>query len=289
MEEDINAFTVLPMSQRFSLKAGEKVEGDITVVNPVDAKEDFAYKAAVAPYGVIENDHADYTIDLAGTSTYTEIAKWIKIENPTGKVKPNESKKIHFTITVPKNAPAGGQYAAIEITSDQKKEGNEGVNIQNVFEMASIIYGTVDGETKHEGEILENNIPGFIVSPPATIGALISNRGNVHEDASFVITVSDFFTGNVILPTEEDEGKYSEIVMPETTRYIEREINNLPALGVVKVTQTIYYNGNVSTAESNILICPIWFMILVFITLGAIIAAVVHLIKKHHHKNPAIA
>ncbi|MBR3236490.1 DUF916 domain-containing protein [Candidatus Saccharibacteria bacterium] len=284
-EKTDNMFTVLPMSQRIKLKAGETAEGEITVVNPADATEDFTYKAAVAPYGVIENDHADYTIDLAGETTRTQISKWIKIDEPTGKIKPNESKKIHFTIKVPKNAPAGGQYAAISISSNQDSKSSEGINVKNVFEMASIIYATVDGETKHEGEILENNIPSFIMSPPATLGAMISNGGNVHEDATFVITVSDFFTGHVILPTEEETGQYSEIIMPETTRYIEREVDNLPALGVIKVSQTIYYQGKTSTSEGNIIICPIWFLILVLITLGAIIATVIHLIRKHHHKK----
>ena len=284
MEEDENMFTVLPMSQRFSLQAGKTYEGDITVVNPADAKTDFAYKATVAPYSVTENDHDDYTISLANESSYTAISKWIKIDEPTGKIKPNESKKVHFTITVPENAPAGGQYAAISIASDQSSDNSEGVNVKNVFEMASIIYATVDGETVHDGEILENNVPGFIVNPPAKVTAMISNKGNVHEDATFVITVSDFFTGNVILPTEEDDGNYSEIVMPETTRYIEREVSNLPALGIVKVNQTIYYNGKSSTVEKDILICPIWFMALVLLTIAAIVTTIVFLVKKHRKK-----
>ena len=284
MESTNNMFTVLPMSQRISLQAGQTYKGEITIVNPADATEDFVYKATVAPYGVIENDHADYTIDLAGESSYTAISKWIKIDEPTGSIKPNESKEVHFTITVPENAPAGGQYAAIAIASDQAETGGEGVTVQNVFEMASIIYGTVNGETVHEGEILENNVPGFIVNPPANLSAMISNKGNVHEDATFVITVSDFFTGNVILPTEEDDGTYSEIVMPETTRYIEREVNNLPALGVVKVSQTIYYQGEASTVEKEIIICPIWFMALVALTIGAIVATIVQLVKKHQKK-----
>lgn len=283
MEED-NMFTVLPMSQRISLQPGKTYEGDITVVNPADAKNDFSYKAAVAPYSVTENDHDDYTIDLIKDSSYTTLSKWIKIDEPKGKIKPNESKKVHFTITVPENAPAGGQYAAITISSDEASENSEGVNVKNVFEMASIIYASVSGETVREGEILENNVPGFILNPPAKVSAMISNKGNIHEDADITITVSDFFTGNVILPTEEDDGNYSEIVMPETTRYIEREVNNLPALGIVKVNQTIYYNGKSSTVEKDILICPIWFMALVVLTIAAIVATIVHLVKKHRKK-----
>ena len=114
---------------------------------------------------------------------------------------------------------------------------------------------------------------------------MLTNKGNVHETAIFTITVSDVFTGRVILPTEENTGRYSEVIMPETTRYAEREVSDLPALGVVKVTQTIDYNGQTSTTEKQIIICPVWFMALVLLTLASIIAAVVIIVKKRHRKG----
>lgn len=289
MEENTsNMFTLLPMNQRFSLKPGETYEGSITVVNPADATSNFAYKAEVTPYSVIAKEHSDYDMSLAEETNYTYLAKWIKIEEPTGEVKPNESKKVKFTITVPEDAPGGGQYATIAVSSNQSNTSSKGVNVQNVFEMASIIYGTVDGETIHKGEILENNVPDFAVSTPIKLSALISNDGNVHEDATFSISVSDYFSGRVILPTEEDEGIYGEVVMPETTRFIEREVDNLPALGAIKVNQTIYYQGVSSSIEKVILICPIWFLVLVILTIAAIIATIVHLVKKHRKKAVAI-
>lgn len=274
-----NTFTVLPMSQRFdNLAPGETVEGSITIVNPADATEDFSYKATIMPYGVVGND---YSADLTTDTSYTAISKWIKIDEPTGKVAPNESKKINFTITVPKDAPAGGQYAAIAVSSNNDDSSNNGVTVQNVFELASIIYARVAGETRHEGKVLENNIPGFVVSPPITVSALLNNHGNVHENATFIITVSDFFTGQVILPTEDNPGEYSEIIMPDTERYIEREIDNLPALGVVKVSQSIYYRGDLSQIEKEVIICPIWFMALVIMTIVTLIITVIQIIKKH--------
>ena len=280
---DINAFTVLPMSQRFSLSAGKTEKGTIKIVNPADATEDFSYKIGVSPYGV---SGEDYEADLVTDSNHTMIAKWIKISEPTGKIKPNETKEIEFTIEVPADAPAGGQYAAITVSSNNEAKQSSGVAVQNVFEMASIVYATVAGETKHEGEVLENNIPGFVANPPVTLSALIENKGNVHTDATFVITVSDFFSGRVILPTEEDKGEYSEIIMPDTTRRVEREVSNLPSLGAVKISQTIYYNGVANTKENVVIICPIWFLILVIATIAAIIATIVRIIVKHKkHKR----
>ena len=283
--ENTNAFTVTPMNQEISLAPGEIYEGSITVINPSYAKEDFSYKVEVTPYGV---SGEEYTADLLSESDRTAISKWITIAEPTGEIKPNESKKINYTITVPENVPAGGQYATIAVSSNKDATDSNGVSVQNVFEIASIIYAKVAGETVHDGEIKENNVPSFVLSKPVIISALMTNNGNVHETATFTITVSDFFTGNVILPSEENTGIYSEIVMPETTRYTEREVSNLPDLGVVKVTQTINYNGQTSTVEKNIIICPIWFLVLICLTLAAIITTIVVLIRKHHHKKVVV-
>ena len=277
-----NTFTLLPMSQRFTLTPGKTTEGSIKIVNPADATENFPYKVSVTPYGVIGED---YTADLEHDSARTAISKWIKIEEPTGEVKPNEAKEVKFTIEVPENAPIGGQYATIAVSSNASANTNNGVAVQNVLEMASVIYGMVNGPIEHKGEILENNVPGFVASTPITLSGLIKNDGNVHEDATFSIKVSDFFSGRVILPTEDDDGDYSELIMPETTRLVKRNINNLPSLGVVKVSQTIYYMGKPSPIEKIVIICPIWFLALLAITFASIIFTIVHTVRKHKKKR----
>lgn len=285
MEETSNIFTVLPMSQRIFLTPGQEYEGSITVVNPVDATEDFKYKVSVYPYGVSGDN---YDADLITDTDRTVITKWIEIAEPTGVIKPNESKEIHFTIKVPENAPGGGQYATIAVSSDTEATAQDGVAVQNVFEIASIIYADVAGETIHEGDILENIVPGFALTTPVKITALLNNSGNVHETATFTVTATNMFNGQSILPTEGNDGRYTEMIMPDTERYVEREISNLPTIGIVKVTQTINYNGQISTAEQQMIICPIWFLTLVVAALGALIATVVLLIKKHRRRRSIV-
>ena len=68
--------------------------------------------------------------------------------------------------------------------------------------------------------------------------------------------------------------------MPGTTRSVKREVSNLPMVGVVRVNQTIYYNGEVSVVEKDVWICPIWFMVLAGLALVAIVLAVVFGVKK---------
>ena len=282
MEE--NTFTITPMSQNISLDPGTTYTGYITIINPTDSTTDFSYKASVTPFGV---NGESYDIDLLTEYNRSMISKWITIPEPTGKLKPGESTKLEFQINVPENAPSGGQYATIAVSSDNAVTGsNEGLAVQNVLEMASVVYATVAGETVHDGEILENNIPSFSVSPPVTLSAMIKNDGNVHDYAYYSITVTDFFTGQVILPNEEADGQYADIIMPETTYLSQREVSNLPMVGIVKVKQTVRFNGKASTEEGNIIICPIWFMLLIILTIAALITSIVLIIKKHR-KNKA--
>ncbi|MBR3132452.1 DUF916 domain-containing protein [Candidatus Saccharibacteria bacterium] len=277
-----NTFTVTPMNQTISLTPGEKYEGSITVINPSDSTEDFNYKVTTAPYGV---SGSDYEADLVTETSRTQLKEWITIDEPTGTIAPNSKKKITFTISVPEDASGGGQYAAILVGSNNEDETSNGVAIQNVFEMASLVYATVSGDAVHDGEIVNNEVPGFVAVPPVTLSAMIKNSGNVHERATFVIKVTNFFTGEVILPTDENEGVYTEVIMPETERTITRDVGNLPVLGVVRVNQTIYYNGVMSEEEKEVIICPIWFILLVLITLVAIITTIVRIILKHKRRK----
>ncbi len=278
-----NTFTIMPMSQQVSLTPGETYTGTLTIVNPVDATEDFHYKIEISPYGVVGED---YQADLRSVTGRNEITKWIEIEEPTGTVKPNESKKVTFKINTPKNAAAGGQYAALTVSSDSNTASSNGVSVNNVFEMASLIYGTVGGDITRGGEILENNVPGFIAVPPLETSVKLENTGNIHEVATVVLKVTNFFTGDVIFPTGEETGEFSEIVMPETTYLATRNVSNLPALGVVKVSQTVYYRGqDASVTEREVIICPIWFMLLVIACIAAIVAFIVSRVRKHRKKR----
>ena len=281
-----NAFTILPMSQNFSLNPGETTTGSITIVNPVNSTNDFSYSISVSPYNVIGED---YQADITTVSAYSKIAEWITISEPTGSIAPNEAREVEFTITIPEDARPGGQYAAIMVSSDQSKQDSEGVSINNVFALASIVYADIAGEVTHEGSIIENNVPEFSVTTPVSVSALLDNRGNVHETAIFALNVRNAVTGEQIFPTDEDQNNhFSEIVMPETTRLINRNIDNLPVLGIVKVEQTIYYNNEVSTVTKDIIICPIWFFCLVLLVIASIIGFIVFSARHHRRKKSKI-
>ena len=280
-----NAFTILPMSQNFTLEPGGTYTGSITIVNPVNSANDFSYSVSVSPYSVIGED---YQADIINTSTFSQIVDWITIAEPTGTIAPNEAREVGFTIKVPENAYAGGQYATILVSQDASRQESEGVSINNVFALASIIYANVSGEVVHESKIIENNVPEFSTSTPISVSALLSNGGNIHETAIVSLSATNNITGEKIFPTEENQNnRFSEIVMPETTRFFSRQIDNLPMVGIVKIEQTIYYGNEKSTTIKDVIICPVWFMLLMSLVLFGVISGIVALFK-HRRKKKTI-
>lgn len=277
-----NEFSVTPMNQMIELVPGETYIFSITVSNPVNSAENFDYRVYAAPYSVVTEE---YDADVAKKTDHTRMVDWITITEPTGTIVPNETKDIEFTITVPENAPGGGQYAAIIVGADDKDEVNGSTAVTNVLEIASILYAKVDGEIVHDGEVVENNVPGFVTDPKINVSSLIANEGNMHEIASIAITAKNVFTGETIASAELENGAYAELILPDSQRFINKEINELPMIGIINVQQKIYYNGETSTVEKNVLVCPIWFLILVALTLMAIIWKMVKTIRKHKKKK----
>lgn len=273
-----NSFVVTPMSQDFNLEPGQTYTGTITVANPGRSKDDFAYKISVAPYSVLGEK---YDADLATMSNHSMIVDWIKVEKPSGILKPNENAEINFTITVPETAPAGGQYASLLITEDVNSAANQNIKVNSIFEIASLVYANVAGEIVREGEILENNIPGFVLSTPINIEALITNTGNVHQTATIALEAKNLITGEIILPTDGNTRRYVETIMPDTTRQTSYDLVDLPVVGIVRVSQTIYYNGTSSVEMKDILICPVWFIVASFIVVCGIVFGVIFGLKKY--------
>ena len=274
-------FLITPMNQKVYLNRGEEYRGSIRVVNPAEATRDFHYRVDVAPYGVVGEG---YDADLTSESQWTQIVDWITVENNEGVLAPNEVRDVEFVIKVPEDAIVGAQTAALVVRQEDNEKAIDGVKVENVFEMASIIYGQVLGIEKHDAAILAMDVPGFSTTPDVAVTASFDNHGNVFEEAKTKIVVKNALSGEVILPTSEASGEYTEIVMPDTTRKVTRKIDDLPMLGVVHVEYQVKYNGEEMMMERDLVICPIWFMVMMAAVVGMIITTIVMLIKKYHKK-----
>lgn len=271
--------TISPPRQKMILMPGEVYEGSINIANSANATTDLKYSVIIGSFNLREDEegNTDYNYtDVDTITSYNQIMDWITLEKTSGTVEPNGMDTLSYTITVPEDAPAGGQYASIVFQDDTgKDEENSGnVMIENVVQFASHIIAEVAGETRDEGAIIENNIPAFILSNKLSAMATVRNNGNVHTDATFVLQVWPLFSDEEICTNEEEPTE--SLIMPETERLHVEECN-LPSIGIFRAKQTVKIFGETSVVEKTVFICPLW---LLFIIIFAIIMFIMWLVVR---------
>lgn len=277
-EDVITSLTVTPQHQSIMLTPGETYHGSIKVSSQSASTRATGYEVSVGPFSDAkgENSLDDYgEINYIDKSSYNMIVDWIEIENPTGSVEPNESVTVPFTIKVPKDVPAGGQYASIIVKdSTPPVQQDDGVAVNSVMQILSILYTEVAGETRDEGEIITNSMPSFLLNGPLTMESMVHNKGNVHTLAEYTMQVWPLFSSEEICTNEEKPD--TSLVMPETERY-HTQTCDLPSVGIFRAKQVVKIFGENSVVERMIIICPLW---LLFLIVFALIAFVIWMIMK---------
>ena len=276
--------TISPPSQRIVLTPGEDFNGSVTVSSSSTAKNGLKYSVTVGAFslGTDEDGNVDYNdVDVDTVTGYNQIMEWIELKKEQGEVEIGGTDTIPFTIHVPENAPAGGQYATIIVQNDTGLDntGGKGVSIESKVRFASNIFAEVTGDTEAKGSIIENNIPSFILSNQLSATSVVKNDGNVHTDADYILQVWPLF-GDEELYTNEEKPD-TNLVMPGAERYHSKTVTT-PSIGVFRVKQTIKVFGETSVVEKTVIVCPLW---LLFIILFVIIGLIIWVFMKYKKKS----
>lgn len=285
-EGNSSTLMVSPPNQEIILIPGETYDGSIKVSNSNEAENDLVYSVSVGTFGQKKSDDSedDYgTVDMETVTSYNQMMDWIKLGKENGVVAPNESDVVPFSIVVPADAPAGGQYATINIQDDTKRgDTNGNVTIESKARIASIIYAEVAGETRDEGVILENDIPSLLLNNTLEAGSMVRNNGNVHTDAEYILQVWPLFSDEEVCTNEEEPE--TSLVLPETEKY-HTETCQLPSVGIFRAKQTVKIFGEESTVEKMVIVCPIWLLFIIFFVVAGLVIWIVMRVKARGKKS----
>ena len=283
-EEGYYGVSMSPLNQKIILNAGEKYTGSFTITNPKNNIADYKYKVSVEPFYVDD----DYRIYYETTENYNQIVNWTTTDIKSGNLALGDSQKISFTIDVPKDAPAGGQYVAIKVSSvldaDTKVDsGNSvGLNVDQSVGMAQIIYAEIAGTTKRSGEIISTNMPGFLFSGEITGESTIKNTGNTHGTAKYTLQVYPLFSGEEIYTNEEDPD--TKTILPDRVLTNKTAWKETPGVGIFNVVYTVEFEGMTTQVTKLVVKCPLWLLLVIIIVIVAIVIALVvriRVVKKY--------
>ena len=265
---------VSPSKLDLELAPGKVEEKTFQVQNT--GNKTFKFKIEVTPYTV--KDEA-YDPDYNEESAYTDLAKWVSFSQTEGELESNGSQKIIVTIDVPKDVPAGGQYAAIMVSMEESDsaDNNNGAMIGTTQRIGLIMYSTVEGNTRKEGKVIENKVPSFRFQPPIVATSTVENTGNVHATATYTLQVFPFFGGEEVYSNEDNPE--TRTILPETKRYNEVAWEGAPALGIFKVKKTVNFLAKDDVTGKVVLLCPIWFLFIILLLIFVVVFWIVSRVR----------
>ncbi|MBQ3467998.1 hypothetical protein IJH19_00420 [Candidatus Saccharibacteria bacterium] len=282
--EDVSAtkvhLRVSPVSLEHDLDPGESTTGSFNVFN--DGDNTLYYHAAASPYYLSSTDKGGLDVSYNKESTYTQIANWITFTSPDGEIAPGGKAEIKYKITVPKDAPGGGQYAALLVATRDTKEdaAKKDTSVSEVANVGPVVYAKISGDIITKGEITSNEINGFLFAPPITASSKVKNSGNVHADATYIMRVYPLFSNETIYNNEEHPGIAT--LLPDSTRYFTASWSadeGAPSIGIYRVQSEVKISDTVSKVEKLVIICPMWVLILIIIFILAVIFWIVSRVK----------
>lgn len=263
---------VSPSTLSLDLTPGKTTTTEFKVQNT--GTKPFEFKVEVAPYSVIDEA---YNANYENTTNYTDLAKWVTFSQTSGEVQPNGSVEITATIDVPKDVPAGGQYASVLVSMVDDDVNGDGMAIAMTKRIGIVMYSTVEGVTRKEGKIVENKVASFRFSPPISATSLIENTGNVHATATYILQVFPLFSSEEVYSNED--APETRTILPETKRYNEVSWPDAPHLGIFKVKQTVKFLGEEKVTEKVVFLCPIWFLVIILLLIFVIVFWVVSRVR----------
>lgn len=302
-------FTISPMNQSISLIPGESYSGSFKI-NNLSSSSPFEYRLEVTPFWAsnfcgeslssskIDNN---YCIIYESRAGYNLIANWIKFSELIGKLQPNETKTINFTIDVPETAPVGGQYVAVKVIEQTNANNFAAVQIGH------LIYAELNSEqaqAKRSVLLKETVLPTF-VNTSFWLKSANSTKtsAGAATSAGFVASANLQNTGNTMgtiqatfeaYPLFSNELKFSNFdavpaykILPETSRLVSVSWANSPRFGLYKVLYKIYLNAElVETIDRFVLFLPLDLLGLILLLL--VVFIIVLIILKKGRKRASI-
>jgi len=206
------AVTVGPVKLEINADPGDVVTGELFLMNEEKKGTKIFYP-----------DFQKF-IEEGGSKKFiaekSDLATWFEIDYPVT-LNSLEGKNIPFTLRVPKDASPGGHFAVIWWSASSPEAGQVSI----VTRAGILVYLTISGEIKEQGQILEfttQNKKKFFGNPPINFAINFENTGNVHLKPKGEIQIKNIFGGTKAII---DVNKKDMSILPQSRKTLNEEWN----------------------------------------------------------------
>ncbi len=178
--------SVSPTQFKMSADPGQTWSSSIRVIN--GNQTDLPVYVSVALFTADgETGQPRFVTPQSDTST---LADWITVTSEPIVIPAERPIQIPFTITVPRDAPPGGQYAALFVGTQPPTIRPDATSVQTSQVIASLIFLQVSGDIVERGLIREFRTNQQIFNrPEASFVLRFENQGTVHLQPQGDITI----------------------------------------------------------------------------------------------------
>jgi hypothetical protein len=263
--------TISPASSSLYLKPGSTNKEQFQVIN--SGTVGYNYEDYAAPYSV---KGVNYTPDFFPIPNAPNVVSWFSFTTKTSLINPSQLVNLSYTVTVPKNTPAGGYYAAIFAQTKPTQSTN---NVQIISRVGELIYIQVAGPVTEKGST-QNWQVALLQKNPLDAQIEIENSGSIFFQAAVNIKVEDILGSTKYSLTTQ---KY---ILPQTIRRITASWTSAPFLGLFKVKGSVTYLGKTSQLPTKyvLVISPLTRLIVLLII---VLVIIILLFRKFHRKKHA--
>lgn len=255
--------TLSPASDRLELRAGQKFDGEFSIIN--SGSEPFTFKVYSAPYLMSPTDPTYANASYSTDTSSTQISRWITFPQTTYNIEPGERINVPYRVSVPDSIPDGGQYAVIFAETQPSKAGM----IQSKKRVGMIIYARTDGKRINKGSFSNTGIPLINLNHRLYLSPIAKNEGNTDFEATVELEALNIFGG------KSHEAEKTSTVLPGTSRTISVEIPNAPLIGLMKVYLTTSLLDQKETKSQWVFfISPVALTVISLIIVGLLMNAI---------------
>ena len=198
-QEMIQQVTITPPKIEVTLAPGDKTEGRLGIIN--DSDTDMTFITGVYDFIVTDSNGTPEILprDTLLNNKYS-AANWIAVYPEEFTVKQHQRFDFNYYIQVPKNAAAGGHYAAL-IYQPVTPGGQPAVGAKIQTQIATLAYISVKGTINESAKVIKFTAPNFSEYGPIKINTEIKNFGDLHIAPQATITVKDML-GRVVATSD---------------------------------------------------------------------------------------
>ena len=282
------SLSVTPTLFDVSVEPGDLWQSSIRVINPNDQP----LTVYIEPVNFTSQNERGVSnfipVQDDGELSGLTLAEWIIPTVSSLTIEPQTAESVSFTVAVPTEAPPGGQYAALLVsTQPPVTAGDTGSQVRTTQVVSSLFFMRVEGEVIERGQIRSFRALHRVADRPQNEFQLrFENLGTVHLQPQGYISIYNMWgqrRGEIPINQSTQFGK----VLPEGIRQFNfgwESAFSLVDLGRYRAEVTVAYGSSdraFVSAETYFWVIPVTGLVIVSSTLIFFVVLLTWLIRRY--------